>query len=322
VLRVVAVLAGVVLVAAGSVAAVDAWRAATAHPRPCEFAEPRGELFSHGDTLTRAWAALTDPGAETIGDIGGSRFVLSRSCVLFAGRFSGTGEPHVVIVEPTIDGYHELLRVAEVRLPESGAALRAGAAHSRLLASELDRGVVLPLSGRFLVGDEDAGAARVATGHDGFRGFADATVEADGVVELGAVPDRALAPSAQGDDVAAVVVVTTAQGPRAALVPVVPVPEGGPPSRPTVTLAVDGAATIDEATLHVVAPVLPLLTADPRFLAALDRVVQPTSLLVTTAAAAGGVRVEVTVSYGFTRPAVPAFAYLVRDGAAEPLPSP
>lgn len=322
VLRVVAALAGVVVVAAGAVAAVDHWRAATAHPRPCEFATPRGELLDDGDVLARAWAALTDPEVETIGEIGGSRFVLSRSCVVFAGRFGGAGDPHVVIAEPTIAGYHDLFRTAEVQVREDGPMLHAGAAQLRLLGSELDRGVVLPLSGYFLWGDEHVDVVRVVTGRDGFRTWADAGAIADGLSNLGAVSDRTLAPALQGEDVPAVAVLAGPKGSRAVFVPVLPAPEAGPPGRTTIALAVDGTSEVDEATAHRIAPVLPLLTSDPRFHAALDRSVQPASLLVTTAPADGGVQVEVTVSYGFPRPAVPSFAYLIRDGVAESLPSP
>ncbi|MHA6621156.1 hypothetical protein [Pseudonocardia sp. DLS-67] len=324
VLRVVAVLAGVAVVAVAAVAGADAWRAGVARPQPCGslLAEPRGELRDDGDVLSRAWAALTDPDVETIGELAGSRFVLPRSCVLFAGRFGGVGDPHVVVAEATVTGYRTLFRIAEVQLRDDGPDLRATAAHARLLGSELKRGVVLPLSGYFLAGDADVVAARVATGRDGFRTWATAGAIADGVFNLGAVTDRTLAPATQGEDVPAVVVLDRggSQDPRAAMVPVVPAPAGGPVHRPTIALAVDGEAAVDDAILRRIAPVLPLLPDDPRFLAALDRSVQPTTLLVTTAA--DGARVEVTVAYGSPRPAVPSFAYLVRDGIAEPVPAP
>jgi len=106
----------VAAVATGSVTAVDAWRAAAERPRPCPPA--RGELQGDADLLTRAWRALTDRRAEALGDLDGSEFALARSCVLYAGRFGGAGDPRVVVVEETVAGYRVLVRIGELQVPE------------------------------------------------------------------------------------------------------------------------------------------------------------------------------------------------------------
>jgi hypothetical protein len=224
-LRALAALVGVAAVAAGSVVAADAWRGAGVHPEPCGLlAAPHGELLDDSDVLARAWAALTDPEAETLGDLDGSAFVLERSCVLYAGHFGGAGDPHVVVAETTVAGYRSHVRLGELQVRERGAILRATSSWPALLGAELKRGAVLPMSGYYLAAGEDVVGVRVRTARDGFATAAPAGDLGSGVFNLRAVADYTLAPAEQGEHVAAVIEIERIGGlaPLAAVVPVLP----------------------------------------------------------------------------------------------------
>lgn len=314
-LRAFAVLLGVAVVAVCSVVAVDTWRGAGVHPEPCRLlAAPHGELLDDSGVLARAWAALTDPGAETLGDLDGSAFVLERSCVLYAGRFGGVGDPHVVVAETTVTGYRALVRIGELRVRGGDrATLRATSGSTDLLGAALKRGVVLPLSGYYLAGDVDVTGVRVRTARDGFATAVPAGDLGSGVFNLGAVADYTLAPAEQGEHVTAVVEVERTGGlqPLTAVVPVLRPLMVGRPHRPVIAIELGNAAP------DAVAPVFPVLTADPRFLHAFDRSVLPTAMEVRTATIPGGSRVEVTLRNPSEVPEAP-FVFAVRDGVARP----
>ncbi|HLU59154.1 MAG TPA: hypothetical protein VKZ81_27140 [Pseudonocardia sp.] len=302
----------VAAVATGSVTAVDAWRAAAERPRPCPPA--RGELQGDADLLTRAWRALTDRRAEALGDLDGSEFALARSCVLYAGRFGGAGDPRVVVVEETVAGYRVLVRIGELQVPERGDPVRATSGTVELIGSALERGVVLPLSGAYLVGDVAATGVRVRTARDGFAAAVPAGDLGSGVFDLGVAVDRTVAPARRGEHVAALIEVERVGGlpPLPALVPVLPPLMVGDPVRPVVEIeAADGAV----ADLDRLAPVFALLTTDPDLTGAFDRGVLPTALEVRTAPIPDGMRVEVTVRDPAGASQAP-FAYAVRDGVA------
>jgi hypothetical protein len=274
----------IALVAGAAVALGGVWVSGAVRPDlpgPCAAlpAEPRGERRDDGGVLRAAWAALTDPAASVLGDLDGSRFVAARSCVLYAGVLDGTGAPTVVIAETTVSGYSTLLRIAEVRLPagSGGAAQLAVAGLPVAAGSELDAGVLLPLSGAYLAPARDVvEIVGVGVLHG------DGTVEqlprlGDGVYAPGIAPDRTLAPADRIRDTGAVLILHRDEpyGDRAVALPAVGgiLGAAGTPRRAFV-VSVGGRKTAgasDAPALTALAAALPALAADPAFPRLLDR---------------------------------------------------
>lgn len=260
-----AALAALVAAVVAAVVAVIALRPEL--PAPCGhlLAEPRGELREDASVLRAAWTALTDPDADTVGELDGSRPVVGRTCLLYAGVLAGTSGPTVVLAETTVSGYTSLLRVFEVLLPapEGGAARVGVTGMPAQLGSELRAGLVLPLSGAYLAPRRDA---------------VDVTgvfvVRADGTAEpASAIGEGVYEPV---PDAGAVLVLDRAEpyGDRAVVVPVVdPVREPAPPRR-ALRLWVGGTAIAGPAeapALAALAAALPAVTEEPGFARLLDR---------------------------------------------------
>lgn len=280
-------LLGALAIGIAAVFLVDTWRASGVHPGECDFLlqSARGDLRTDDDVLARAWEVLVDPEAETVGDLGGTRPVLGRSCLLYAGR-SPAGDT-VVYADTTVAGKQSLVRVAEVRLPREpgGTAQRAVASHSTLIGSELRAGVLLPLTGAYLA-PGDAGevtAVRVLSSADGYATGTDAVAIGEGLFAVGVAPDLSLAPDEQIPDVDAILMLQGSDlTPGAVALPAGSERDGSRPVRAAYTLSVDGAGTPDELTARRVGPVLSAMSADPRYSLVRDRAMRPPSLEART----------------------------------------
>lgn len=309
--RVLGALVAVALVAVLAVVAVDAWRASSVRPDGCGallLDPPRGDQVDDAGVVSQAWSALVDRDSDAIGDIGGSRPVLNRSCVAYAGRLTANGPSTVVFLETTVTGYTVLLRVAEVRL-DGSRALRAAVGYPVLIGNELKAGLVLPLSGYYLAPD-DVSAVQVIGSAGG--GGTPARRVADGVFDLGAVPDRSLAPAEQVPDTPATLLLERSAADAADLV-VLPVAQrqGSAPVRTPLTLTVDDRRRADPAIRPAVLAVLPSFYADPRLPALLDQAPGYPSLTVRTAPLPGGNGVTVAAGGAQPPPGLPVFRYFV-----------
>lgn len=266
------------VVGTAAVLVVDTVRAGDDRPEPCTDIigrEAAGELLADTAVVDQAWAAVSDRdrARDVIGELNGSLLVPRRTCLLYAGVLMGTEGtreqpgPTVVFVESNIGGYQNLARFAEVRLPRSARApMVAVAPHSVLIGSELNGGLVLPLSGAYVAPDD------VATVHTLTSTDEDAMAEriGAGVFRIGAGPDRTLAP---GDQIADRDTVLLLDGPEHDQIVVVPaLPEATWPTGARVALQIhlDPGVPPDLATARRVAELLPGLSADPRLRSLID----------------------------------------------------
>lgn len=311
--RLVAVLLGVALIAVLAVVAVDAWRAFGVTPEQCgsTLLEPqRGELRDDTSVQATAWSAVADRNSRVGGDLDGSRPVLNRTCLVYAGRLDDDAGPTVVFLETTSSRYTVLLRIAEVRLAAEGGDAQFGmAGYPVHIGSELSGGLVLPLSGRYLAPADVTGV--LVMGASGGAGSPARSV-GDAVFDTGITPDRSGAPDEQVPDVPATFVLDRADLTKATIV-VVPVTasEIGPPVRAPLTLSVDDRRRADAATQPAVLAVLPLFYADPRVSALLGRAPGFPSLAVRTAPLSGGTGVVVASGGDSVAPGLPVFRYFV-----------
>jgi len=310
--RVLAVLVAVAVVAVLAVVVVDTWRASNVRPDGCGslLEPPRGDQADDAGVISSAWAALVDRDSDALGSFEGSRPVIDRSCVAYAGRLAANGPSTVVFVETTVTGHTVLMRVAEVRLDGNGAR-RAVAGYPTLLGDELQAGLVLPLTGYYLA-PADVSAVQVI-GSGGGTG-APARRVADGVFDLGAVPDRSLAPAEQVPDSAATLVLERSQQGAADLV-VLPVAtrQGSRPVRAPLMLTVDDKRRADAAIRPAVLAVLPSFYADQRLPALLDQAPGRPTLAVRTAPLPGGHGVTIAADGAEPPPGLPVFRYFVPD---------
>jgi hypothetical protein len=307
--RLLAALLAVAAVAVLAVVAVDAWRASTVRPDDCGtlLLDPvRGDLRTDTDLVARAWSALVDRDSDAVGGLDGSRPVLDRSCLAYAGRLGPDGASTVVFLEATQTGYTVLLRIAEVRLTGTSAA-RAAVGYPALVGNELAAGLVLPLTGYYLAPADVTGVQVVGAG-------APARRVAEGVFDLGAVPDRSLAPAAQVPDAPVTLTLDRSDRNEADLV-AVPVAHrvGDELIRTPYALTVDDKRRADPAVRPAVLAVLPSLYADPRLPALLDRAPGFPTLAVRTAPLPGGHGVTVAGSGSQPPPGLPVFRYFVPD---------
>jgi hypothetical protein len=311
--RLLAALLAIGAVAVLAVVAVDAWRASNLRPDDCGtlLLDPvRGDLRTDAEVVARAWSALVDRDSDAVGGLDGSRPVLDRSCLAYAGRLGSDGASTVVFLEATQSGTTVLLRIAEVRLTGAGVA-RAAVGYPALVGNELTGGLVLPLSGYYLApADVTAVAVVGAAGGAGTP----ARRVADGVFDLGAVPDRSLAPAAQVPDAPVTLVLDRAERSEADLValPVV-YRDGDQAIRTPYALTVDDKRRADPALRPAVLAVLPSLYADPRLPALLDRAPGFPTLAMRTAPLPGGHGVTVAGSGPQPPPGLPVFRYFVPD---------
>ena len=311
--RLLAALLAVAAVAVLAVVAVDAWRASTVRPDDCGtlLLDPvRGDLRTDTDLVARAWSALVDRDSDAVGGLDGSRPVLDRSCVAYAGRLGPDGASTVVFLETTQTGYTVLLRIAEVRLTGTSAA-RAAVGYPALVGNELAAGVVLPLTGYYLAPADVAGVQVV--GAAGGAGVPARRV-AEGVFDLGAVPDRSLAPAAQVPDAPVTLTLDRSDRNEADLVAVpLAYRVGDEPIRTPYALTVDDKPRADPTVRPAVLAVLPSLYADSRLPALLDRAPGFPTLAVRTAPLPGGHGVTVAGSGSQPPPGLPVFRYFVPD---------
>ena len=236
--------------------------------------------------------------------------MLDRTCVAYAGRLEAGGPSTVVFLETTVTGYTVLLRVAEVRL-DGGQAQRAAVGYPVLIGNELQAGLVPPLTGYYLA-PADVSAVQVI-GSAGGAGTPARRV-ADGVFDLGAVPDRSLAPAEQVPDTPATLVLERSDKAEADLV-VLPVAnrEGDLPVRAPLALTVDDKRRAEAAIRPAVLAVLPSFYADPRLPALLDQAPGHPTLTVRTAPLPGGHGVTVAAGGAAPSPGLPVFRYFVPD---------
>jgi hypothetical protein len=307
--RLLAALLAVAAVAVLAVVAVDAWRASTVRPDDCGtlLLDPvRGDLRTDTDLVARAWSALVDRDSDAVGGLDGSRPVLERSCLAYAGRLGPDGASTVVFLETTQTGYTVLLRIAEVRLTGT-SAVRAAVGYPALVGNELAAGLVLPLTGYYLAPADVTGVQVVGAS-------APARRVAEGVFDLGAVPDRSLAPAAQVPDAPVTLTLDRSDRNEADLV-AVPLAHrvGDEPIRTPYALTVDDKSRADPAVRPAVLAVLPSLYADPRLPALLDRAPGFPTFAVRTAPLPGGHGVTVAGSGPQPPPGLPVFRYFVPD---------
>jgi hypothetical protein len=285
---VVALLAAVVI-GAGSVFAVDNFRAGQEHPDPCgttTLQAARGDLVTDEDVLTTAWQAASGR-VEVNGDLGGSPLIVERSCVLFAGR--GAEGDTVVFADPVESGRQTLLRVAEVRLPAGGGTpQRAVAAHSVVFGHELDAGLVLPLSGRYLApgGPGEVTGATLLSAADGYTVPTPAQVVGDGLFQLGIAPDRTAPAGRQGPALDGALLLTGGgPAPLAVALPAGPESAEPLPVRAAYTLTLDGQVVREEAALRLIGQALSVMSRDPRYAVVRDLTGRPAALDVRNTAA-------------------------------------
>jgi hypothetical protein len=311
--RILVGLLAVAAVAVLAVVAVDTWRASDVRPDDCGtlLLDPvRGDQRTDAGLVARAWSALVDRDSDAVGGLDGSRPVLERSCVAYAGRVGPDGASTVVFLETSQTGSTVLLRIAEVRMAGTGTA-RAAVGYPALVGNELSSGLVLPLSGYYLA-PPDVTAVHVI-GAAGGAG-APAGRMADGVFDLGVVPDRSRALGAQVKDTPVTLTLDRTQQSEAELVAIpLAYREGDEPIRTPYALTVDDKGRADPAVRTAVLAVLPSLYADPRLPALLDRAPAFPALAVRTAVLPGGHGVTVAGSGPQPPPGLPFFRYFVPD---------
>ncbi len=311
--RLLAALVAIGAVAVLAVVAVDSWRASSVRPDGCGsvlLEAPRGDQVDDAGVISGAWSALVDRDSGAVGSFSGSRPVLDRTCVAYAGLLEAGGPSTVVFLETTVTGYTVLLRVAEVRL-DGGQAQRAAVGYPVLIGNEMQAGLVLPLTGYYLA-PADVSAVQVI-GSAGGAGTPARRV-ADGVFDLGAVPDRSLAPAEQVPDTPATLALERSDQAEADLV-VLPVAnrEGDLPVRAPLALTVDDKRRAEAAIRPAVLAVLPSFYADPRLPALLDQAPGHPTLTVRTAPLPGGHGVTVAAGGAAPSPGLPVFRYFVPD---------
>ncbi|MDN5861106.1 MAG: GTPase-activating protein, partial [Pseudonocardia sp.] len=137
---------------------------------------------------------------------------------------------------------------------------------------------------------------------------------ADGVFDLGVVPNRGLAPADQAPDTPATLELDRSDPSESDLV-VLPVAKrlGSRPVRTPLALIVDGKRRADPAVRPAVLAVLPSFLNDPRVPALLDQAPGYPSLTVRTAVLPGGHGVTVAAGGPEPAPGLPVFRYFVPD---------
>lgn len=309
--RIVAAVLAVAVIAVLAVVVVDRWRASDVRPDGCSsllVGSTRGEQGEDAGVIASAWSALVDLDSGAIGRLDGSRPVLARSCVVYAGRAVPDGPSTVVFLETTVTGRTVLLRIAEVRL-DGNVAQRAVVGYPVLIGDEIDSGLVLPLSGHYLA-PADVTAVQVI-GATGGAGSVARRV-ADGLFDLGVVPDRSRGPAEQVADAPATLVLERSRSEAGNLV-VLPVVlrDGSQPVRTPLGLIVDDRRRTDPVTQQAVLAVLPLLYADLRLPALLGQAPGFPSLDVRTGLRPDGREVTVGAGGSVPLPGLPFFRYLV-----------
>ncbi|MGI5129476.1 hypothetical protein ACQEVB_21905 [Pseudonocardia sp. CA-107938] len=298
--RLLVALVAVAVVAALAVVAVDAWRSWNVRPDDCgtRLLDPaRGDQRADAGLVAGAWSALVENDGAA-GGLDGSRPVLDRSCLAYAGHVGPDGASTVVFLETTRTGATELLRIAEVRLGGAGPR-RAAVGYPVVVGNEVAAGVVLPLSGHYLAPVDVTAVQVIGAGAPAGR-------VADGVFDLGVVPDRTLGPAEQVPDTAATLLLdrSVPSAPDLVALPVVS-QQDAPPIRVPFAVTVDGAPRADPAVRPAVLAVLPPLYADPR----LPSLLGSPALDVRTAVLPGGH--GVTVAGARPTPGLPVFRYFV-----------